>query len=196
MDWDERYSEPGYAYGETPNDYLVSMVDEIKGKQVLSLAEGEGRNAVYLASKGFDVTAVDSSVVGLMKANELADRKQVGISTEQADLASYEPGIERWDAIISIFCHLPDVIRKQLHLKVIKALRPGGVLILEAYIPKQLEFSTGGPASAGLMMTLDKVTQELQGMELALAQEIERDVIEGKYHNGRAAVLQILARKK
>jgi len=196
MDWDERYSEPGYAYGESPNDYLVSMVDKIKGKQVLSLAEGEGRNAIYLASKGFNVTAVDSSVVGLTKANELASQKQVSISTEQADLTDYEPGIEQWDAIISIFCHLPEVIRKQLHKKVMQALRPGGVLILEAYIPKQLEFATGGPPSASLMMSLDKVAHELQGMELELAQEIERDVIEGKYHHGRAAVLQILARKK
>ncbi|NOY67424.1 MAG: methyltransferase domain-containing protein [Gammaproteobacteria bacterium] len=195
MDWDERYSEPGYAYGEIPNDFLVSCIEAITGKQVLSLAEGEGRNAVYLAKNGFDVTAVDASSVGLEKANALAGKHQVSINTEQADLAAYEPGIEQWDAVVSIFCHLPEVIRGALHRKVIQSLRPGGVLILEAYIPRQLDFATGGPGDVSLMMSLEKLTAELQGLSFEVAQEIERDVIEGKYHHGRAAVVQILARK-
>lgn len=195
MDWDERYSEAGFAYGESPNDYLVSVTQEVTGKQVLSLAEGEGRNAVYLAKQGYEVTAVDSSGIGLEKAQALAQKSQVNIKTVVADLADFMPGIEQWDAVVSIFCHLPTTIREQLHKKVIAALRPGGVLILEAYRPQQLEFATGGPGDAGLMMTLEQLEKELHGLTFEIAHEIERDVIEGKYHHGRAAVVQILARK-
>lgn len=196
MDWDERYSEPGYAYGEAPNDYLVSVAEHITGKQVLSLAEGEGRNAVYLAGQGHDVSAVDSSVVGMTKTRERAQKNGVSINTVIVDLADYQPGVEQWDAIVSVFCHLPAPVREQLHKKVIAALRPGGVFILEAYTPKQLEFATGGPPDVALMMTLEKLEQELQGLDFEIAREIERDVVEGKYHSGRAAVVQILAFKK
>jgi len=195
MDWDERYSESGYAYGTNPNDYLVSVAGEITGKRVLSLAEGEGRNAVYLAKSGYEVTAVDSSVVGLEKARALAERNQVSIETVHADLADYMPGIDQWDAVISIFCHMPVSVRESLHKKVIAALRPGGALILEAYTPDQIALATGGPADVGLMMSLDKLEQELAGMKFEQAREIQRDVVEGKYHHGRAAVVQVLARK-
>ena len=195
MDWDDRYNESGYAYGESPNDYLVSVAQKMTGNQVLSLAEGEGRNAVYLATEGYDVTAVDSSAVGLKKAQALAKKNQVNINTVITDLADFMPGIEQWDAVVSIFCHLPAPIRGQLHKRVIAALRSGGVLILEAYRPQQLEFATGGPGDANLMMTLEQLEKELSGLTFEIAREIERDVVEGKYHHGRAAVVQILARK-
>lgn len=195
MQWDERYSEPGYAYGTEPNDYLVSMAVHIPQGRVLSLAEGEGRNAAFLAQQGCDVTAVDSSAVGLQKAQELAVSKGLQIETVLMDLNDYDPGVDQWDAIISIFCHLPAEQRASLHRRVVQALKPGGVLLLEAYHPRQLEFATGGPGSASMMMTLEALQQELQGLELELVHEIERDVIEGKYHHGRAAVVQVLARK-
>ncbi len=193
--WDQRYSESGYAYGTEPNDFLVAMADRIRSGKVLSLAEGEGRNAVFLAAQGCDVTAVDSSAVGLQKAQSLALSKNLSINTVVMDLNDYDPGVEQWDAVVSIFCHLPPAQRAELHARVVQALKPGGVLILEAYIPRQLEFATGGPGSAELMMSLQALQQELQGLQLELAHEIERDVIEGKYHHGRAAVVQILARK-
>jgi SAM-dependent methyltransferase len=195
MQWDERYSEPGYAYGTEPNDYLVDMAKDIPQGKVLSLAEGEGRNAIFLAQLGCDVTAVDSSAVGMHKAQELAYDKNLAIQTVVMDLKDYDPGIEQWDAVVSIFCHMPPVQRAELHHRVIRALKPGGVFILEAYIPRQLEFATGGPGAAELMMSLASLQQELQGLELEVAHEIERDVHEGKYHHGRAAVVQILARK-
>ena len=195
MQWDERYSEPGYAYGTEPNDYLLTMVKHIPPGKVLSLAEGEGRNAVFLAQRGCDVTAVDSSAVGMQKAQELARGKNLAIQTVVMDLNEYDPGTEQWDAVVSIFCHMPQAHRAQLHRRVVQALKPGGVFILEAYIPRQLEFATGGPGTAELMMSLVSLQQELQGLELELAHEIEREVHEGKYHHGRAAVVQILARK-
>lgn len=195
MQWDERYSEPGYAYGTEPNDYLVEMAGLLPPGKLLSVAEGEGRNAAYLAHLGHDVTAVDSSRVGMQKAGELAQSRKLAIQTVVADLNEYQPGIEQWDAIVSIFCHLPVAQRTVLHQKLVTALKPGGVLLLEAYTPRQLEFGTGGPGSADLMMTLEALQNELAGLQLEVAQEIDREVNEGQYHHGQAAVVQILARK-
>ncbi len=195
MQWDQRYSEPGYAYGTEPNDYLVKMAGLLPSGKVLSVAEGEGRNAAYLAQLGHDVTAVDSSRVGLQKAEQLAQSRELVIQTVVADLNEYQPGIEQWDAIVSIFCHMPTTQRAALHQKLVAALKPGGVLLLEAYTPRQLEFGTGGPPSADLMATLDALQAELAGLQLEVAQEIEREVNEGQYHHGQAAVVQILGRK-
>jgi SAM-dependent methyltransferase len=195
MQWDERYSEPGYAYGTEPNDYLVAMAKDIPQGKVLSLAEGEGRNAIFLAQLGCEVTAVDSSAVGLHKAQELARAKNLDIQTVVMDLNVYDPGTQQWDAVVSIFCHMPPAQRAALHRRVVQSLKPGGVFVLEAYIPRQLEFATGGPGTAELMVPLEALRRELQGLELELAHEIEREVHEGKYHHGRAAVVQILARK-
>jgi cyclopropane fatty-acyl-phospholipid synthase-like methyltransferase len=171
------------------------VAEQMPRGRVLSLAEGEGRNAAYLAGLGCDVVAVDSSAVGLQKAEALAHSRHLSIQTQVQDLDDFDLGVEQWDAIVSIFCHLPQQQRAILHAKVVDALNPGGVLVLEAYIPRQLAFATGGPASAELMMSLESLQEELQGLQLDIAQEIERDVMEGKYHHGRAAVVQVLAKK-
>jgi len=195
MQWDERYSEPGYAYGTDANDFLVEKAGSLPSGKVLSVAEGEGRNAVFLAKSGYDVTAVDASSVGMLKAEQLAHDQQVDIKTIVEDLNRYQPGVEQWDAIVSIFCHLPEKQRAVLHQKLVKSLKRGGMLLLEAYTPKQLEFGTGGPGSVELLMTLDSLKREFEGLEFEVAQEIEREVNEGQYHHGHAAVVQVLARK-
>jgi len=159
---------------------------------VLCLADGEGRNSVYLASLGYDVTAVDNSLVGLEKAQKLAKVKGVSINTVHADLADYDLGIQKWDAIVSIFCHVPPFIRLDLHSKIYPALTNGGVLLLEAYTPKQLEFKTGGPPVAALTMQSEQLSAELRPLKLKLNHEIVRDVIEGKGHHGQGAVVQVI----
>jgi SAM-dependent methyltransferase len=191
--WDRRYSEPGYAYGTEPNDFLVSVVDRLPRGRALCLGEGEGRNAVYLAQSGFEVTAVDASAVGLGKAEQLAERHGVEISTVVSDLADFtiEPGA--WQAVVSIFCHLPPAVRSAVHPAVVNGLAPGGALVLEAFTPRQLELATGGPPSRELMMELGALQIEFAGLRLAVAREIEREVIEGRYHTGAAAVVQMLA---
>ena len=195
MDWDERYSEAGFAYGTEPNDFLVSVVERISMGTVLSLAEGEGRNAVYLASLGFQVTGVDGSKVGLEKARELAQERGVTIRTVHADLGGYEIGQEKWDGIISCYCHLPSAIRIPLHRSIVQGLKPGGVFVLEAFSKEQLAHDTGGPNSLDMLMSLDELKLELAGLEFIHAVEMERDVKEGRGHTGLAAVLQLLARK-
>ena len=195
--WNERYSEPGFAYGAEPNDFLAANAERYlpANGEILSLAEGEGRNAVFLARRGFRVTAVDGSAVGLEKAHALAAKHGVGIETIVADLAAFDLGVGRWDGIVSIWCHLPTELRARVHRSVVAALRPGGVFLLEAYTPDQLGYKTGGPSSAELLMTLAAVRSELAGLEFLVGEEKLREVHEGKYHDGTSAVLQVVARK-
>jgi SAM-dependent methyltransferase len=195
LSWNDRYSEPGYAYGTEPNSYLVSVVRKIPMGRVLSLAEGEGRNAVYLASLGFDVTAVDSSTVGLTKARKLAADRGVSLTVLAEDLAEFSIEPEDWDGIVSIFCHLPRALRESLHRRVVKGLKPGGVFILEAFTPHQLSFGTGGPKDPDRLVTLDALRHELEGLTLVHAAELEREVMEGRYHTGPSAVVQVVGLK-
>lgn len=193
--WDERYNTEEYVYGTKPNDFLVSVIDQVPRGRVLCLGEGEGRNAVYLAKQGSTVMAVDSSSVGLAKATKLADENQVLIETLVADLANLTIEPASWDCIVSIFCHVPSAVRRELHRKVVGGLRPGGALVLEAYTPAQLQLRTGGPPSEDMMMTLSSLRRELEGLVFKHAIELERDVFEGKLHTGRGAVVQLVAIK-
>jgi len=193
--WDERYADEEYVYGTEPNDFLKTHLDELPRGKILSLCEGEGRNAVYLARQGYEVTGVDSSSVGLEKAKKLAAREGVTISTELADMGDFRIEPEAWDGVVSIFCHIPPAMRSDLHRQVVAGLKPGGVLILEAYTPEQLAHGTGGPKIASLTMTADSLKSELEGLVIDSIQELERDVVEGKFHTGRGAVVQLVAHK-
>ena len=135
--WDERYSTEEFVYGTTPNAFLVSAIDRLPRGRVLCVAEGEGRNAVYLAQAGCAVLAVDASRVGLEKARRLARERAVHIDTLVADLADFAIQPDSWDAVVSIFCHVPSAGRPHLHRQVIRTLKPGGRLLV-------LEFSKPG----------------------------------------------------
>lgn len=193
--WDKRYSSETYAYGTEPNKFLTEMYDKLPSGRVLCLGEGEGRNAVWLAELGYEVTAVDISEVGLLKARKLATSRGVTITTAHADLAEYEIEAGYWDAIVSIFCHLPPTLRKEVNRRCVEGLRPDGLFLLEAYTPMQLEYETGGPPSAEMMMDVQSLTTELSGLEFLHLQERVREVNEGVFHNGSGAVVQVLARK-
>lgn len=194
--WDERYSAEEYAYGTTPNEFLVEKVGCIPKGKVLSLAEGEGRNAVFLAKQSYAVTAVDASVVGLNKARKLAEENDVLVEFIHADLADYDLGENKWDGIVSIFCPLPSSLRKELYKKVIAALKPNGVFLLEAYTPDQLKHGTGGGTSVDVMQSEESLSIELADLKFKHLTELERDVIEGAYHTGTGSVVQAIATKE
>ena len=194
--WDERYRAEEYAYGKNPNEFLEANVSSIPKGKVLSLAEGEGRNAVFLAKQGYSVTAVDASAIGLSKARKLAEESGAVVDFVQADLADYDLGENKWDGIVSIFCPLPSSIRKQLHKKVEAGLKRGGVFLLEAYTPDQLKLGTGGGNSVDVMQTTESLRLELAGLRFSHLVELERDVIEGIYHTGIGAVVQAIASKE
>lgn len=193
--WNERYANRHYIYGTKPNDHVAAMAAQIPAGPVLCLAEGEGRNAVFLASRGHAVTAVDLSSEGIAKANALAATSGVTLTTHVADLAEFSITPAAWSGIVSTWAHLPQPLRRNVHAAVVSGLKPGGIFILEAYTPAQLAYGTGGPKDPALCMTLADLRGELAGLELLVARECERDVHEGTGHTGRAAVVQICGRK-
>lgn len=193
--WDERYNTEDYVYGKTPNDFLVDNIEFVQPGKVLCLAEGEGRNAVFLAKRGFEVIAVDSSAVGLRKTEALAVEAGVTIETVVSDLADYRIEPESLRTVVSIFCHVPPETRKDLYQRIMTGLKPGGTIILEAYTPAQLHYGTGGPPKIELLVTLEMLQEDLAGAEFLIARELDREVIEGSLHTGMGAVVQIVARK-
>ncbi|MFA6044902.1 MAG: methyltransferase domain-containing protein [Phycisphaerales bacterium] len=194
--WDDRYAAPEYSYGTQPNDFLrhARMFLPASGR-VLCVGEGEGRNAVWLATEGFDVTAVDLSKVGLAKAKLLAEAAGVKLDTIHADLADFDLGKAKWDVIVSIWCHLPSHVRQSLHTRVVAALAPGGTFVLEAYTPGQIHRSSGGPKQADMLMTANGLAKELQGLRFYSVKETMRMVHEGIFHNGDSDVVQLIAVK-
>jgi 2-polyprenyl-3-methyl-5-hydroxy-6-metoxy-1,4-benzoquinol methylase len=180
--WNDRYRGDVYVCGTMPNPFLHHVSNFVKGNKVLCLGESEGRNAVYLAREGFDVSAVDASALALEKAERLADESYVDINTQVAEISQYVIKPKRWSGIVSIFCHLPSTVRASLHQKVVAGLKPGGVFIMEAY-------------RSELVASLSQLKQELAGLEFLHIKEVVRDVDEGDFHQKDAALVQLVARK-
>jgi SAM-dependent methyltransferase len=193
--WEQRYGVDHYYYGTEPNDFLREQIQLLPEGPVLCLAEGEGRNAVFVATTGREVHSVDLTESGVAKTRRLAQERGVSVNAVAADLATHDIGDERWGAVVSIFAHMPPHVRRDLHARVVAALRPGGVLLLEAYTPDQIGRGTGGPAVAEMTMSLDLLRDELEGLEFVHALETERAVVEGPGHTGVGAVVQVIARK-
>lgn len=193
--WDQRYDSDGYIYGTQPNSFLVENAKLLSGP-VLSLAEGEGRNAVFLASLGLDVLGVDGSEVGLAKARALAQSRGVAVRTQVADLATYVPPENCNGSVVSISCHLPNSIRRRLHRLAERSLKPGGIFLLEGYSKSQISRDTGGPKDPDLLASCFDLEEDFRNCELILSREVEREVIEGEYHSGLASVVQFIAKKK
>lgn len=194
--WDERYNIEHYFYGKMPNDFLVSSANEIPKGKVLCLAEGEGRNSVFLARLGYEVVGVDFSQVGLDKAEKLAQDNRVEVTYHCADLTTYDIEPASYEGVVSIFCHFPSEARKAIYERVVEGLKPGGVLVLEAYTPSQLALGTGGPKDIDYLATLRTLQTEISGLEWTSAQETERIIMEGIGHSGPSAVVQMIGVKK
>jgi len=190
--WDERYRGEDYVYGTEPNDFLQAEAARIPVGRVLCLAEGEGRNAVFLATRGHAVTAVDFSAEGLKKAARLAASHGVTVELIEADLSTFELGEAQWAGIVSIWAHTPPPVRARVHAAVARALVPGGVFLLEAYRPEQLALGTGGPKDAAMMPTLAALRAELVGLDLVVAREVDRVIHEGPGHGGPSATVQVV----
>jgi SAM-dependent methyltransferase len=193
--WDERYGEAAFVYGVEPNEFLVSAAQWLPaGGSILSLGEGEGRNALFLAKAGHQVVAVDQSDVGLAKAARLAREAGCSIATQAADLADFDLGEQRYDAIVSIFCHLPATLRQSIHASIKRGLRDGGLFITESYAPEQLQYDSGGPKDGDMLVSLDELTREFADFEQLHAFTGTREVNEGEFHRGLAAVTQFVRR--
>lgn len=194
--WDSRYATEDYLYGFEPNEFLrahAALFDA--GTEALCLADGEGRNGVFLAERGVRVTSVDLSPVGLEKARGLAKRRGVAIGTVVADLADWDLGVDRWDAVVSIWAHLPLSLRASLHPRIVRAVRPGGLVLFEHYHPKQISYRTGGPSDPTMMLTLGELQADFASWHPVHVFEGEREVWEGAGHGGLSHVTQAILRK-
>lgn len=193
--WDERYGEEGWAFGTEPNDFLREVAEALPVGDVLVIGDGEGRNGVYLAQRGHRTVTVDLSPVGVGKALALAAERGVRIDARVADLADFAMGARCWDAIVSIFCHLPPDLRSSVHARAREALRPGGRFVLESYTEANIGRGTGGPQSPDMTPGLDELEREFAGWTLEVHREVERTIVEGRYHSGLSATVQLVAVK-
>jgi SAM-dependent methyltransferase len=193
--WDDRYAIEGWAFGTEPNDFLREQARHIPPGRVLCLGEGEGRNAVFLAEEGYEVVGVDRSRIGMDKAQSLAQDRGVSIETVVSSIEDFELAEGEWQGIVSIFFHLPPPLRKHVNRSVVRGLGPGGILLLEAYTPRQLDYGTGGPPDLDRLVTLEEIREEFSELDVLLAHETERDIREGRLHTGMGSVVQFVGRK-
>ena len=196
ISWDERYAGDEYVYGTSPNLWLVAQSRRLPRRaRVLALGEGEGRNAVWLAQEGHDVHAVDGSGVGLAKARRLAETRGVHIETTVADLAVHLPAPGAYDAVVLVFVHLPPDARAAMHRAAEEALSPGGLVLLEAFTPRQLQHGTGGPRDAAMLYEPAALRSDFARVSWDVLEEVEVDLDEGALHRGRAAVVRGVGRR-
>lgn len=194
--WDQRYSEERFAYGVHPNLFFKEQIDARPPGKLLLPCEGEGRNAVYAASIGWDVHAFDQSTAGRDKCDALAAQHGVGVRYDIADATEIDLPQGEFDAIALIFAHFPIEIRESVHRKCIGALKPGGMLWLEAFNPKQIGNDSGGPKNPGMLYSHEMLLRDFNGIDILSEQETETVLDEGPYHQGKANVIQLIGRKK
>ena len=193
--WNERYSEKDYVYGEKPNAFFAGQLDKMTAGNIILPCEGEGRNAVYAATLGWNAKAFDSSEAGKIKALLLADKKRVNIdySIEDANAINYPDNSA--DAVAFIFAHFPPSTRKGIHQKAIKWLKKGGKIILEAFNPLQLQNSSGGPKELSMLYTAEMLKGDFAALKIELLQTQRSVLTEGKYHQGAADLIQFVGIK-
>ncbi len=195
--WNSRYKEKGYAYGLEPNDFLKSEIQIFKpNSKILCLAEGEGRNAIFLAEHKHEVTAIDYSKEGLIKLSSLANERNLHIKTICADLTHYKIELNKWDAIICIFGHFPQQLRKSVFKQIYKGLKKGGIFLMEAYHKDQLKYKTGGPQVEELLYSTEELKDDFSEFKNISIKTLVKDVSEGVYHNGLSSVIQVIAYNK
>lgn len=193
--WDERYARQEYIYGTEPNKFLKEQLSLLKPGRILFPAEGEGRNAVFAASQGWKTDAFDQSVEGQKKALKLATHKGVTINYYIQSLNDWNPEPDQYDCIALIFVHLPDGLRQQVHNAVVRALKPGGTLLLEAFTLNQLPRTSGGPKTAELLFLEEQITSDFKDLKFTTFAETQSMLNEGPLHQGLADVFQLTAIK-
>jgi 2-polyprenyl-3-methyl-5-hydroxy-6-metoxy-1,4-benzoquinol methylase len=196
--WNERYVSKEYVYGKEPNTFFKDFIHQklrIPGKLLLP-AEGEGRNAVFAALNGYQVTAFDFSKDAKNKAQLLASEKNISIEYLTSDISSFDFTNETYDVVGLFFVHLPPVERTTFHASVISSLLPGGLICLEAFHTDQIALQSGGPKKQDMLMDIDQLANDFKSMEILHIAKIERVLDEGPFHQGKAVLVQLIAKKK
>jgi SAM-dependent methyltransferase len=195
--WNQRFSTENYIFGKAHNDFLQSQRHRLKAAgKALAVADGEGRNGVWLAEQGLDVLSVDFSPVALAKAQSLARDAGVPLKTERVDLANWDWGVARFDVVAAIFIQFADPkLRAQIFKRMKDVLVPGGLLLLEGYRPEQIAYDTGGPGRVENLYTRPLLEAAFADMTILHLAEYDADVSEGTRHQGRSALIDMVAQK-
>ncbi len=195
--WDERYAVDEYFFGKEPNAFLVAQRELLKqGATCLAVADGEGRNGVWLAEQGLSVHAVDNSAVALHKARQLAQQRGVQVNFEQIDLLQWDWGENRYDVVVAIFIQfVGPAQRAQIFENIRRCLKPGGLLLLHGYSPRQLEYATGGPSQVENLYTEEMLQIAFSEWEILNLRAYDDHINEGVGHCGMSALIDLVARK-
>lgn len=192
--WDQRYAENETVYGNEPNKFFKLFIDQHKPGTLLLPAEGEGRNAVYAASRGWQVDAFDFSQVAREKALDFARGERVVINYELKNIADFKAG-KQYDAVGLIFVHLPEVLRKKFHQEVYNSIKPGGFMVLEAFAKEQAQLESGGPRDATLLYDAPSLCNDFPFLHMISCEQKEIFLEEGDYHKGKASVLRMIGQR-
>lgn len=196
-DWDARFAQDEYHFGSAPAAFVQRQAWRVApGSRVLSVAEGEGRNAVFLAEQGARVTAFDGSGRGIAKARRLAAERGVSLDLHHADIADWDWNAPPYDVVLGVFFQFaPPPLRARIFAGMARALCPGGLLLLHGYAPRQVGYGTGGPAQAENLWTLDLLREAFAGMQILHQADYDAELAEGAGHRGRSALIDFVARK-
>lgn len=195
--WDERYAQEGYLFGEQPNAFLARQKHRLESRvRALAVADGEGRNGVWLAEQGLDVVSIDGSPAAQDKARRLAERRGVEITCELADLTSWTWPDQAFDVVAGIFIQFagPD-LRSRMFRGMQQALRPGGLLLLQGYRPEQLAYGTGGPSAVENLYTEGMLREAFANMQILELTAYDALLSEGSGHAGMSALIDLVARR-
>jgi cyclopropane fatty-acyl-phospholipid synthase-like methyltransferase len=195
--WDERYSGDTYFYGTEPNAFLVSQQARLKpGMKCLSVADGEGRNGVWLAEQGLDVLSVDASPVAQAKAQRLAQQRGVKMRFAQVDMLTWDGAGETFDVVVAIFIQFVGPAQSAQQFANLKRfLKPGGLLLLQGYTPRQLDYKTGGPSQVENLYTEAMLREAFADMDILHLSEHDDIIHEGDGHKGMSALIDLVVRK-
>jgi 2-polyprenyl-3-methyl-5-hydroxy-6-metoxy-1,4-benzoquinol methylase len=195
--WDERYDREDYVFGTEPNAFLASCAPLLApGQSALCVADGEGRNSVWLAGQGLSVIAFDASAVGIAKAQRLAAAKGVSVDLEQATIEDWDWSPARFDVVAAIFIQFAEpALRGRIFDGMKRTLKPGGLLIMQGYRPEQIEYGTGGPRARENLYTRALLEEAFAGFDILRLEEHDGEIHEGPGHDGMSALIDLVARK-
>ena len=189
--WEQRYSENDFAYGEIPNQFFQAQLEKLFPGRLLLPAEGEGRNAVWAAKQGWEITAFDKAAAGREKALQLALKHEVEIDYRISGAMEFSSS-RKFDAIALIYAHFPAVIRPSVHRKLLNFLKPGGKIIFEAFSKEQLQYASGGPKDEQMLFSEKEIRQEFPELIFEYLAQEEINLAEGKYHQGKGSVIRFI----
>ena len=195
--WNERFGGDEYHFGTEPNAFLSSQAHRLRaGMSALSVADGEGRTSVWLARRGLRVTAFDVSPVGVDKARRLAREAGVTVDHRVADINAWDWDAATYDLVVAIFIQFASPAeRARIFSGMMRSLAPGGLLLLQGYTPRQLEYKTGGPGVAENLYTADLLRGQFAALEILHLAEHDSEIQEGRGHSGMSALVDLVARR-